>query len=325
MHEVDALSDWAQRRFDLGARGRGDHRAGTVSKAHYYNRLSRIASYLEWYAQSVLGNRRTGDDDHAIARLIRSIRARRPRWRRGTSIRDRGLTDEQRHRLLELIEPGHPDNPFNDTRVAERNALVVRMLDCLGLRRGELLGVKVSDIDWQGQTVCIQRRADDAEDPRTRQPRTKTAARTLNLFPDLTECIDRYVRGARRHTNGADTHRYLFVVHGRGPYEGDPLSEAGLAKIFARLRQCNPLLVRVHPHALRHTWNWRFSKAMDGKDERPSPAAEEKARSHLMGWCPGSGTAAVYDVRHVEESAREAAQAIYETTTDRTSRGSTGA
>ena len=314
LHEVDALSDSARRSFDRRRRRGGTHRAASVSKAHHYNRLNWIAAYLEWYAHAVRGNGRTRYDDKAIETVVKEIRRRRPRWGRGVSTHDRALTDEQCDRLLRVIEPGHPDNPFEDRRAAERNELAVLMLLRLGVRSGELLGVQVPDIDWQQQWLSIHRRADDPEDPRMLQPRTKTLARGVPLFAELIERIDRYVRGARRQTKGANSHRYLLVVHRKGPHEGGPLSVQGLTKVFAALRLCDPMLAGVHPHSLRHTWNLKFSRALDGRptNERASPAEEQQVRSHLMGWQPGSGTAAVYNQRHISEKAQEAARVMYE-------------
>ena len=317
LNEVDALSDSAQRSFDRIRHLGGTRRARRVCSAHHYNRLSWIATYLEWYAHAIRDNRRTRDDAKAIETVVKRIRRRRPRQGRGVSIRDRALTDEQCDRLLKVIEPGHPDNPFEDQRAAERNELVVLMLLWLGVRRGELLGIQVPDIDWQEQRLNIHRRADDPEDPRMLQPRTKTLARGVPLFADLIERIDRYVRGARRQTKGANSHRYLLVVHRKGPHEGEPLSVPGLTKVFAVFRRCDPLLAGVHPHALRHTWNLKFSRALDGRptDERASPGEEQQVRSHLMGWQPGSRAAAIYNQRHLSEKAQEVARVMHEKAT----------
>ena len=313
-HELDALCDSARRRFDgTGHPGPADG-AAPVSKAHYYNRLECIATYLKWFADTLLGIRRAPDDDKALDQIVKAIRGRKPRWARGASLRDRALTDEQCDRLLEVIRPDHPNNPFTDPRTAERNELAVEMLLRLGIRRGELLALKVPGINWQTRSVSINRMADDPEDPRTSQPKAKTLARDLPLSPELTDWIHQYIRGARRQTKGANRHLFLFVVHRKGPHEGEPLSEPGLTKAFATLRRCDPLLSGLHPHALRHTWNWKFSGAVDALPpaKRPTEAKEEQVRSHLMGWEPGSGTARVYNERHIAEKAHEATKLIHE-------------
>ena len=313
LHEVHALCDWAQRSFDRRPRnGRVDPRA-TVSKEQHHNRLSWMAKFFEWFARMLITTI-TPDDNAAISAVVKSILARRPRCRRGASLRDRALTDEQCHRLFEVLRPNHPDNPFEDPRTAERNELMVHLLRHTGIRRGEPLGIQVGDINWQNLSLTIHRRADEAHDPRTDQPRAKTLARTLPLSPDLTERLNRYVFGARRQTKGAGTHRYLIVTHRKGPYKGEPLSHAGLAKVFAALRRCDPLLKGLHAHRLRHTWNSKFSQTLDALPvgDRPTQARERQARTHLMGWSPGSGTAALYDQRHITKKANEAAQEMYE-------------
>ena len=215
MHEIDALCDEAVRRRKKN-RGTGK----TVSVGHRYKRLSFIATYLEWFAHNVLDNRRTGEDDKAIEQMVKKVHSRRPTWNGRETRKDRALTDEQFDRLMQIIDPEHPDNPFEDHRTAVRNQLALLILARLGIRKGELLGIRVEDIDWVAQTLRIERRADDEHDPRTRQPRAKTLARTLVLFPELVTALRDYVMGARRRTKGANTHKFLFVVHKKGPDEG---------------------------------------------------------------------------------------------------------
>lgn len=313
--ELDALCDWAGRSHRPERNRPTSPRTEPVSKAHRYNRLSWIASYLDWHAHHVLDVPHAPEADRPIATFVKAIRARRPRWGRQSLRGDKALTDEQWERLIELVEPNHPANPFRDPAAAERNALLVLMLAYVGLRRGELLGLQVPDIDWQQQTLTIHRRPDNPEDSRTRQPRTKTLARTVPVPAHLIERIDRYVRETRRSTKEANTHRYLFVVHRNGPHEGEPLSESAVAKVFAILRRSDPLLAPVHPHALRHTWNWKFSQAIDQSPTGKGPSREEEeeqARSHLMGWREGSGTAARYNQRYIEKQAAKAARLMYE-------------
>ena len=74
VHEVDALCDWAQ--GVQGKSGNGGKGTAKVSATHLYNRLNRIAAYLEWFARAVLDNRRTPSDDEAIKEMVQSIRKR---------------------------------------------------------------------------------------------------------------------------------------------------------------------------------------------------------------------------------------------------------
>ena len=175
----------------------------------------------------------------------------------------------------------------------------------MGIRRGELLGIRVDDISLSSQTVTIHRRPDDLHDPRVRQPNAKTLARTLPFGIELAELIRDYIIKDRRAVPNANRHGYLLVVHHSGKYQGQPLSVAGLDKIFRRIRQAVPALAGLHPHTLRHTWNWRLSQSLDRlpKHERPSPAVEEAIRNHHNGWVQGSKTAAVYNERYIRQTA----------------------
>ena len=313
LHEVDALCDEARKVQGKHAQGKG--KTATVSPMHLYNRLSRIAAYLEWLAQAVLDNRRTREDDESIKKLVDKVLSRRPEQASDEEdVLDRGLSDAAFARLMEVVEPTHPSNPFLNARVAERNALAIHMLAALGVRRGELLGVHVEDVNWEEQWIGIRKRPDDPRDPRMHQPRAKTLERDLPDLVNLLERIRVYVMGARRKTRGAKKHPFLLVGHGNDEDEGQPLSISGLNKAIEVLRGCDPLLEGLHAHALRHNWNWRFSTAMQAKpkSQRESPEEQESIRNRWMGWQPGSRSAKRYNKRFITEKARKAGLALQE-------------
>ena len=303
--EIDALCDQAR----LASRGER-----TVSPSLHYKRLTTLARYLEWFAHTLLGAEHAQYDYSPIERMVRNVQSRRPPWNDDATIKDRAPEDDVVARLLELTKPGHPENPFKDERTAQRNWLIILLLIELGLRKGELLGVKIPDIEWSRHELAIHRRADDPHDPRKRQPKAKALARRLPLSPRLTEAISDYVMGARRSTKRANTHRYLLVVHRRGPHEGQPLTLIGLDKVFEKLRDCDPLLKSLHPHALRHYWNWAFSNHLDSLPEkqRPEPEDEARIRSQMMGWVEGSRSARRYNLRHIRRKAAQATAALSE-------------
>jgi integrase len=213
-----------------------------------------------------------------------------------------GLSAQAQARLNQVIGASSPDNPWKNAHARERNELMVRWLQALGLRRGELLGIRIPNIDFQANRVRITRQADDPNDPRVRQPNTKTRGRLLALEDDLIQLTRHYILNARAQFNGASRHDFLFVATGTGA----PLTEAAVDRVFTTLREkCPDLPNDLTAHVLRHTWNDCFSELMDAN--RVSQETEQKVRARLMGWSETSNTAAIYTRRHIQRRAHEAA------------------
>ncbi len=277
-----------------------------TSPAVAATRLRSIRDYLSWLAterQSRLSSnevlRTTLNSSKEL--LVSNINARLPESSGSTIGRREGLAPEHTERLLEVIDPESPANPWSDHHSRYRNELVILWLHHFGLRRGELLGIRISDIDFRKGTVVIARRADDPEDPRKNQPNVKTRAREIPISSGLLDKTSNYVMKSRFAISGAKKHDFLFVSSA----DGAPLSIPGIAKIFNVLRKnCSGLPDNLTPHILRHTWNDRFSEEMDRRGV--SEETEKKTRSYLMGWSETSGTAANYTRRHIREKAKHA-------------------
>ncbi len=71
--------------------------------------------------------------------------------------RREGLAMDALELLKHLIDPRSPRNPWKDERIRIRNQLMVVWLYGLGLRRGELLAIKVGDVKFQENTVLVPR------------------------------------------------------------------------------------------------------------------------------------------------------------------------
>ena len=272
------------------------------------NRVRFVAGYLDWLAS----HSRAADARDRLRDTVDALNARSKVNTQRTSEPKKGLSPEQRGRLLAVIDPYSPQNPFASEAVRHRNLAVVACLDESGMRRGELAGLKIPDIDFRQLTISIHRRPPDSQDPRRDRPRTKTNARLVPIRPALADILFDYISVWRRAEPGARMHGYLLVSHG-GTRPGAPLSPRSLGKIFDALQ---PVLgFHLHPHMLRHTWNDRFSAAIDGKAERGDrtpEASEERIRNFLMGWGPHSGMAQVYSRRHIERAARNALNRMHE-------------
>jgi integrase len=122
-------------------------------------RLLYIRKYLIWRADAHLLKLSHSRDRAGFSRLeatarvvLEAIKERIPPDSKG-SISDRqGMSDSDLARLLEVVKPDSPENPWQNAHARVRNALIVLWLLKLGpLRRGELLGVKVRDINFQAK------------------------------------------------------------------------------------------------------------------------------------------------------------------------------
>jgi len=267
-------------------------------------RVHYCRDYLDWCVTHQLLKIRHSNElflglQRTAGVVIKALEERVPqRTRRATVYKRQGLGEAALERLKAVIVPSSPDNPWKGQHARERNYVIINWLLFLGIRRGELLGVRISDINFQSNEVLIARRADDQNDPRRFQPNTKTNDRLLALDENLTALTQRYILFARKNIKGACRHQYLFVANG----SGTPMTLAAINKIFATLRtKCPDLPESLSPHVLRHTWNDQFSALIDS--QRISAEVEQKIRSRLMGWSETSGTAAIYTRRHIQKKA----------------------
>lgn len=272
-------------------------------------RLIYIRNYIEWL---VSGRRLKLDVQHkhyealneAARVVVGSINARMPEQGYKSSSRQ-GVSSEVRARILEVIKPDSPDNPWKNKHVRARNQLIFLWLLFLGIRNGELLSIYAQDVNLRSGEVVVVRRPDNPEEVRQNAPLVKTRGRLLALGPELSELTRAYLIGLRSKIKGARRHPYLFVATGTGA----PLSKSALNKLFRELRAQVPGLPDdLSPHVLRHTWNDDFSALMD--ERGVPPEEEEKMRRQAMGWSPKSKMAATYTKRHVQRKSNEASLAM---------------
>nr|WED68472.1 site-specific integrase [Pectobacterium colocasium] len=91
-------------------------------------------------------------------------------------IPEKSLTKAQRDILFKVVSVESELNPFSP-EVQARNRLIIVLLFSYGIRAGELLNLRISDINFSSSSITIQRRANDKSDPRVKQPLVKTRGR----------------------------------------------------------------------------------------------------------------------------------------------------
>lgn len=194
-------------------------------------------------------------------------------------------TPAQLSRLLDEVE----DLPLE---------LPVKLACCLGLRRGELLGLRWRDVDLQAGLLTI-RRARTTVGARVveKEPKTADSLRTLSIrtLDDLLDLLRR-LRGERQRNRlpcGPDD---FLVLNRQGqPWHPNTLSTALSA--FAAERQLPPITL----HGLRHTFAsvaniaripmYQISRAMG----HSSPNVTQRIYTHLFDQTHGEVLAAVAD------------------------------
>jgi integrase len=281
-----------------------DNRSVTI-RLHY------VTSYLKWLGNlaqeriRLTADAGRGDQDvsrshgEGLRRLVEAILARQPGGGGGRRV---ALTPEQRTEVLRVTRPDSPDNPWQDPSVRVRNRLILLWLMCTGMRRGELLSVRIRDIRFGTGCVELKRTHDDKRDPRLRQPVAKGGERLAPLDEEVVELTQQYI-AERGRTEAARRHGFLFAAA-----NGAPLSLSSLTALFAALREAHPQLKPVSAHVLRHTWNEDFSAFADevGMDRDD----EDRTRRDLMGWSLHSKMPAVYGRRRAVAKANQFSMAM---------------
>jgi integrase len=279
-----------------------------VSSETEYVRLTVIAKYMKWLAEQIIGVTKDRLSVLQIGRMEKALKSRRPvKKNRNAETDVKGLSEEQLDLLFELFRPESDFNPFKNKSIRVRNRLIFLMLYHLGLRGGELLNIRIRDMNFGSNQLIVARRADEKDDPRKDQPLVKTLDRRLPLKDTLAKEIHSYITQERRGVGNSSRNDFLFVTHKSGPTQGQPLSKSAYKKIINVVRNVSPSLFNLTGHQLRHAWNETFSDQMDSMDEPPSTEQQEKIRSYLMGWKEGSGTASTYNKRFIRRKANEAA------------------
>jgi site-specific recombinase XerD len=114
---------------------------------------------------------------------------------------------------------------------ARRDTAIVRLLLDTGMRRGELAGLTVNDVDLGQQVALVMGKG---RRPRACPFGNKTA-----------QALDRYRRARASHTH-ADLDELWLAAKG-------PLSASGILQVLRR-RGAQAGIEKLHPHLFRHTY-----------------------------------------------------------------------
>jgi len=207
-----------------------------------------------------------------------------------------GIDQKDQKLLQHTVTHSHPHNPWKSEFIRTRNHLIINALLTLGIRRGELLGLRMCDLKPQLHEIHILRRPDDKNDSRLDEPNTKTRDRILPLSDNLYQLMKAYM--PLRHAIVRGSHNFLLVAN-----NGNPLSKSGLQRTFDELNKI-PDLPEVGPHILRHTF---FENLADELSR--AGIGDVEILGYLRqqgGWSDTSNTPRRYTKRFTQERANKA-------------------
>lgn len=303
--EIDSLA----RYINAARRGKqGD----TISEGKGNTYIGYVAKYLNWLANDVI----TDPNRPEVQDLINTQHKRLM-----DKLTKVGSTSAKAQKLIEKHLPGKAreqleslwDNPLVSVfRPADRGSrfrtvVMLRTLYETGMRRGELLALKLKHLlestGGKGPQLVIERNHGDSFDTRINQPVAKTEGRTVPISPSLERQLTKYITKYRADVPsvGFNDDDFIFVTHRSRRGQGKPISISNFGQAVAGLRGLFPALDTTHPHLLRHDWNYRFSEA--ATKAKLTPEKEAELRRLLMGWSIKSDMPGHYNHRHLQEEA----------------------
>jgi len=152
-------------------------------------------------------------------------------------------------RLLEVLSRDEIQ-AMEDIAKTERDKLIVRVLANTGIRLGELVGLRTSDVLVQGRRHYLRVRGKgDLE-------------RLVPISPTLHARLRRFVDRGRPQDVVGDR---LFIALRRSPSGGlEALSASGVEQMIKVVAKDAGIEKRVYPHLLRHSFvTWSLTRGMN--------------------------------------------------------------
>lgn len=270
----------------------------------FNQRLITIKQFLNWYIETYIGNLPFTSDHYQyyveykkrLTSLLDRCFINSPPTNRTLA---KGLTDREQSSLIKLTRP----KKGNKNPIDHRNYIMVMLMLSFGFRPGELLSLKVEDVQLGGiSSIRVHRRPPDSRDIRRPRPQIKRNGRVLAINDkSLAIALDLYItkwRDILDEKNQINTEWDYLILN----QDGTPLSLASLTQYFQilRNRHSKVLPANLSPKTLRHT----FSSSMERLLREAG--IEENNRKKTLAYLRGDSSLSSQDVYTFKETELEA-------------------
>lgn len=259
------------------------------------NRFRWVAKYLEFLRDRSISAAGDRDKQKALETkaniAIRRLRTLTPRVSSDTGDESLvGIDDDVIRQITAALDPTNTSasNPFPSEFLRARNHLIWLILAVTGMRREELVKLRVDDVDYSSHRISIRE--------------SKTLPRTVPISSETALAFHSFITDHwAKLPAKATRHGRIFIGK-----SGAPLESGTINQLFCNIRSRVPGAPDIlTPHTLRRSWNERFSARIDAQpaQQRPSQNEELQIRNRLMGWSDSSQMGARYAKRHIRQKA----------------------
>lgn len=280
-----------------------------VAPNTFNQRLTTVRQFLSWCFDVHLSSLPLNDNRYE---RIRDQQIRIMKWLDTSFINAppsnkdlrKGLNDQEVAFLIETLNPNFSDTKTHNKAVRYRNYIAVMIMLNYGLRAGELLCLRVEDVQIGAiSSVRVIRRPPDINDKRKPRPKIKRNGRVLPIDnAKFVSELDDYIMYWREILlqNAKEDSEYLILSD-----DGRPLSQSSLTQFFQILRAKHNEQLPEHlsAKALRHTFSSKIERTLR------SAGMDEERRKQALAYLRGDSSLnsqSVYIAQEIEEQAHAA-------------------
>lgn len=254
------------------------------SKSNLYIYINSLKKYIEWALLNYSKDfNKYFDKITNIFNLQQEIYVERSNYNYST------ITTLELKEILDFLNLKNPLKKNNQIR----NLLIFQLLYETGIRKGELLKLKIEDIIRDNQFyIKIVNRKNDVEDSRKDLPRLKNnlSERIVGISNNTYLLFEKYIKYKRIKNKN---HSYLFTS-----ILGKPISKSMIGKIFKVFE--DNLEIKCTPHSLRHFFAERMLSYLIENKKMDMERAKDELRS-ICGWSMNSSMPIKYTRKYIHE------------------------